>query len=206
MVAGGGWPLPSSRVKSKAGWGQSAGGGLEVGTLLHAVPYYLQQRPITSLSKPGQRGAGLGLPAANSLQKGKDEGRQARERKEIRPGSNSNRVADAPPTPAPGPEQPRRAEFRGEGAACRGWGSQRSPQTACSLPSHRAQAPAPGKAARAPVPSGGRRWPARLECRLLPTSPIVHGQPPASLPGDPASPKGWWAAKQVPPTPASELL
>lgn len=41
---------PSTRVKSKVGWGESAGGGLGVGTLLHAVTYYLQRWSITSLS------------------------------------------------------------------------------------------------------------------------------------------------------------
>ncbi|XP_046951144.1 formin-like protein 5 [Lynx rufus] len=60
-------------------------------------------RPHYAPEPTQPKGAGLGLPAANSLQKGKDEGRQgARDRKKIRPVANWNPAADHPPPPAPG--------------------------------------------------------------------------------------------------------
>lgn len=164
---------------------------------------HLSPSPVANtvpvLSRPERSESSLARPAGNSLQKGKDEGRQgARDRKKIRPGANSHPAADHPRPPAPPLEQPRRAEL--QGAGCRG---RRGPGPGESHDLPKPPAPSPGpprpgglphsstraQPRGAPAPSGGRPSPRARECRLLPTSPILHRQPPASVLLTPASPK-----------------
>lgn len=180
-------------------WRAGSGHTATCGYLLSSIA--VNNVPV--LTRPERSGSGSACreqPAKGQ----KDEGRQACERKKIHLGSNSNLVAD---TSLP------RAGIGAAPPSSFGLGLGKPDISLNRLPARcphtvlRPPLPArlpragPGTQPRAPVPSGGRPRPARLECRLLPTFPIVQGQPPASLSWDPAFPKGWWAAKQVPPTP-----
>lgn len=99
---GGGWPLPFGR-EGGVGRLRAASGGSPSRTPLRAVIYYRHQWPILFLSQPGQKGAGLGLPSVNSLQKAEMQVGRAREtgrnppRREQQP---SRRPAPCAPTPA----------------------------------------------------------------------------------------------------------
>lgn len=157
---------------------------------------YRHQLQILSLSQPGQKGASVDLPAANSLQKGRDEGRQARERRKNPPGreqrSSRRRVPGAPTRPA----QPTRVSgIKGPQISLN--------RLLLALPPHPGPRSRDGRLARVPKrspalqPRPGVPWPPRPERRLFPISSILHGQPPDTLRRKLPSPKGRGAAKQV---------
>lgn len=181
---GGGWPLPFGR-EGGVGRLRAASGGSPSRTPLRAVIYYRHQWPILFLSQPGQKGAGLGLPSVNSLQKAEMQVGRARDGEKSAQARTATQLPARPLRPDPrGPEEQREQSRGGKG-----------PEGACIslnrslpvLPLRPGSLPPAGSQGQPHAPSRGLEGgpSPRAKCRLLPTfptSPVLRRQPPASIP------------------------